>query len=86
MTASSTGASGVVDRSEAPGGYEMFRDLPDMCSTHEAATGLRCSDKTVRQLIRENRLFAVHVGRVLRIPKQSLINFAEGRAPRGGDA
>lgn len=63
-------------------GYVPFADLPDMPSTSQAAKALGCCQKTVRVLIDSGQLFAVRVGRTWRVPKASLIDFAEGRPPR----
>lgn len=63
--------------------YTPFATYPDMCTSRQAAQALNSNEKTVRQLIDSGELFAVRLGRVWRVPKQSLIDFSEGRPPRG---
>ncbi|WP_165443475.1 helix-turn-helix domain-containing protein [Olsenella sp. Marseille-P4559] len=74
------GAVGTV----TPSPYVPFASYPDMNSTSQAAEALGTNEKTLRELIRRSDLFAVRMGRVFRIPKQSLIDFSEGKTHGGG--
>ncbi|MFU0810193.1 MAG: hypothetical protein ACFWTL_00805 [Atopobium sp.] len=55
--------------------FEMFASFPDVMNTSQAAEALGCSDKSIRTLIRNGELRAIHIGRVLRVSKAELVRF-----------
>jgi excisionase family DNA binding protein len=59
----------------SPSGFEMFASFPDVMNTSQAAEALGCSDKSIRTLIRNGELRAIHIGRVLRVSKAELVRF-----------
>jgi len=69
-------------------GTDMFEiadnSIPPVLSkTPDAARFLRCSEPTVRELIRTKRLHAIKVGRGYRIPREALVAFlGAGDTPR----
>ena len=56
-------------------------DLPDLVRVSEAATVLDVSEGTVRGLLARGELAMVRCGRLVRIPRSSLVNFVAGRVP-----
>lgn len=52
-----------------------FEELPDLCRVQEAAEYLRCGTGTIYTLIRTHELYAITLGRALRIPRQSIGRF-----------
>ncbi len=56
----------------------IIEDIPFLAKTSEVAEFLRCSQPHVRELIREDKLHAVLVGRSLRIPRESVATFIAG--------
>ena len=58
--------------------YVPFAEYPDILKTAQAAQALQVDEKTVRELIKRGELYAVRVGRVIRVPKKSLIDFIGG--------
>lgn len=70
-----------------------YDEIPAALRVEDAARLLDCNPDTVRKLIRNGALASVRVGRLLRIPRHSLVALLEGedyRAlpsyPRGGAA
>jgi excisionase family DNA binding protein len=53
-------------------------ETPLLSKTPDAARFLRCSEPTVRELIRSKRLAAVKVGRGYRISREALLAFVGG--------
>lgn len=48
----------------------------EFLTIHETAQELGCGDSTVREMIQDGRLPAVHLGRVFRIPRAVLVAMA----------
>ncbi len=53
---------------------------PAVLNVRDVAEILGVGDALVRQLIREHKLVAIRVGRLLKIPKERLIDYLEGRS------
>ena len=56
---------------------------PLVVSVREASRALGVGRDATYQLIREGRLRAIHVGRVIRIPRTELVAFVEREASSG---
>lgn len=56
---------------------EFFEKYPPLLSVNEVAEILDVTPNTVRRYIHSNLICAVRVGKLLRIPKDSLINVFE---------
>jgi len=50
-----------------------FDDLPDLCTPDEASRFLRIKKKTLYELIKTGAVPSLRFGRLLRIPKRSLL-------------
>lgn len=48
-------------------------------SIDEVAFVLNVSEQTVRKLIKKGRIHAVKIGRIYRIPQESITEFSKGR-------
>lgn len=48
---------------------------PAILNVKQVAEILGCSEKTVRQLVYDKKLISVQVGRLIRIPKDRLLDF-----------
>jgi excisionase family DNA binding protein len=57
--------------------------LPCLLRVEEAAAWLDCSKGVIYELARAGTLPSVRIGRLLRIPRDTLIEFAAGRRARG---
>lgn len=55
-------------------------DYPAVLNVNEVAEILGVAPKTVRKLIAEKQIVAIKVGRLIRIPKDRLIDFLGGAA------
>lgn len=58
--------------------YVPFEDLPDVCTTGQAADALQVDPKTVRAMIRRGELRAIRCGRLIRVPKAALVELCGG--------
>lgn len=47
----------------------------------EVAHHLNCDEDTIYRLIREDRMRAIRVGRLIRVPESALADFIAGRTP-----
>lgn len=71
----------------------MFQDYPDMMTVFQLQKVLGVGRNTAYNLIRDNKVKSVRIGRTIRIPKQWLIEYIEnewcnnarnGRVSNGG--
>ncbi len=53
---------------------------PAVLNVKDVAEILGVGEALVRQLIHERKLVAIRVGRLLKIPKERLIDYLEGRS------
>ena len=58
---------------------KYLEGYPPVLSADEVATILGVTGKTVRHLIKAGNLEGIKVGRLIRIPKDRLIEYLEGR-------
>lgn len=56
---------------------KYLENYPLMLSVNEVAQILGVTDKTVRNLVKTKQLSGVKVGRLIRIPKDKLIDYLE---------
>jgi excisionase family DNA binding protein len=49
-----------------------------LLSVPEVAQRCNCAESTVRELIRQNRIRHVRLGRLIRVPESALLDFIEG--------
>ena len=56
---------------------KYLENYPPVLSVHEVAVILGVTEKTVRQLIKTGDLKCIKVGRLIRIPKDRLIDYLE---------
>lgn len=54
-------------------------DLPDVLTVPEAAAALRIGRDAAYALVRNGELYAVRVGRTLRVPKTAVLELLEPR-------
>lgn len=55
-----------------------IEDLPDVLTVQQVAEVLQCSDKHVYDLAAEGAIRRIKVGRLVRIPRQALVEFLNG--------
>lgn len=55
--------------------YSYFKNEPDVMTVMEAAKALRASKNSLYEMIKEGRLQVVKVGRCIKVPKASLVDF-----------
>lgn len=55
-----------------------IEDLPDVLTVKQVAEVLQCSDKHVYDLAAEGAIRRIKVGRLVRIPRQALVEFLNG--------
>ena len=53
----------------------MFEQYPDILTVEEACEALRMGYNAVYELLNEGKLKAYKIGRVWRIPKESLVRY-----------
>ena len=63
-----------------------YGDLPAALTTVEVAETLQCSERHVRALIASGRLGAVHLGRLVRVPRHSLLRLLGVEGGEGATA
>lgn len=56
---------------------EYLDNYPAVLTVDQVADLLMVSPPTIRKLIKENKIVAIHVGRRIRIPKNRLIDYIE---------
>ncbi|WP_302668997.1 helix-turn-helix domain-containing protein [Eubacterium sp. AF15-50] len=56
---------------------KYLENYPLMLSVNEVAQILGVTDKTIRNLVKTKQLSGVKVGRLIRIPKDKLIDYLE---------
>lgn len=56
---------------------KYLENYPLMLSVNEVAQILGVTDKTVRNLVKTKQLSGVKVGRLIRIPKDKIIDYLE---------
>jgi excisionase family DNA binding protein len=64
----------------------MSTTLPGFLTVQEAADRVGCSPWLIRKEVREGRLRAVRLGRLVRVLDEDLASFARGQSPAGGAA
>lgn len=56
---------------------EYLDNYPAVLTVDQVADLLMVSPPTIRKLIKENKIVAIHVGRRIRIPQNRLIDYIE---------
>jgi len=66
----------------------IYEDLPVVATAAQVATILGCSERHVRSLIATGRLGSISLGRLVKIPRHSLLELlgAESEPPEPGEA
>lgn len=66
---------------------ELFSDLPDVLTVHQARQALGVGRPAIYRLLSENRLRCFKVGNAYKIPKTSLVEFVQRSCMReeGGE-
>lgn len=59
----------------APGRFELFADVPDVCNVAQVAESFGVSRQTVYNLVASGALSCIHIGRAVRITKQAMVDF-----------
>jgi len=59
--------------------YRSFDDLPLTLRVEDLMPILHIGRNTAYELVRSKQIYSVKIGRQLRIPKNALIEFLEGR-------
>lgn len=57
-----------------------LEEYPPVLDIPTVAKILGVTNKTIRQMVRDNKLFAIRVGNRIRIPKDRFIEFLETQA------
>jgi len=55
----------------------MFSSYPDLVSVEQIMTMLNIGKSKVYELIRSNAIRHIRIGKIIRVPKQYLIDFVE---------
>lgn len=81
-------AAGVPRPSRKPRRMRPPRldELPDVLTVPEAAAALRIGCDAAYDAIKHGELYAVRVGRSLRVPKAAVVDMLNPKASSGGDA
>lgn len=53
----------------------MFKNLPEVLSIKDVAQALGIGLKAAYSLVNEHRLGCLHIGRTIKVPKHSLVEF-----------
>lgn len=57
--------------------HTPLEELPEMCRVSEVAQWLDCSEGVLYEMIRQNEIVSVRLGRLVRIPRSALAKFTE---------